>query len=195
MYRCSNCSRIFNRKYDNCLGCGANSLIEEPNINNKIIENHRGIVCKGIIKKRIKDSKSILIFMLLFLILIVKQYEYISEVLLNLDKDVSLTYTKLIINSIFMIIIFIIIITKGISTMIKYEKLKNNSTLIKNIPCEIITKKNSYKIKVKYTNNIGEIKEYLSETKKGNIPENTTTADLLICLDKPKNYYVDFEIY
>lgn len=83
----------------------------------------------------------------------------------------------------------------------KFKKLYKNGALIKDIPCKIIgfegvfKDDGYYKYKILCSYSIdGEEKEYISNDKKEYINNFPKTCDLLIDLDHPNNYYIDFVI-
>ena len=116
------------------------------------------------------------------------------------NKSLMLDIIAFMIPFSIVLIIFLIIYIKLVKCW-KFKKLYKNGTLIEDIPCRIVDFKSPFKTDGYYTYKIaciysidGEEKEYISNLKKEFVNNYPKTCDLLIDLDHPDNYYIEFAI-
>lgn len=134
--------------------------------------------------------------------------KYIYYDLDNPSKCVSAYETEITGSSIFVLLftsVFPLIGILGISytykNVKKIKKLAENGTLIKGLPYRLINSNTSVNgralpaILVEYTLPTGETREFLGHPRYDyKLKDEDGLVDLLIDLDNPSNYYVDFDI-
>ena len=116
------------------------------------------------------------------------------------NKSLMLDIIAFMIPFSIVLIIFLLIYIKLVKCW-KFKRLYKNGTLIEDIPCRIVDFKSPFKTDGYYTYKIaciysidGEEKEYISNLKKEFVNNYPKTCDLLIDLDHPDNYYIEFAI-
>ena len=210
MEKCSYCGSIYNKHYETCPACGANSFISEITEEGLMMDTppQDGYHLKLEDLRYLGNDTQIITWLGIILVILGPLINIPVMIIIKSNGGVSDTPISYIVFTFFMLIL--ILIGTGVVIYdnnrrnirkIKLEKLKalsKKGRLIKNLPYEIVSSsyEGAFNLRVNYFDPEGKLHTLESLPKTGLDPEEITDkrVDLLVDPNDYTNYYIDFEI-